>query len=157
MKRLLNILPLIICVIGTGIIVFVIKEHWESKQEDASEYVKPLPATAPDAETFSPQDRKLAGQVFDNPGLLDSRSTPASSAIAIHDKDARPPMMSAQFKGIEKDDAEPKQVQQLSPFVESFVSLRTDAMHNPDSEQNKAVVKSIMGKRQRRVAELGID
>lgn len=157
MKRLVGILPFVVFAVGAWIIVSAVVKHRETKRETVSEDTKSVPAVAPDAETFSPQDRELVGQVFDEPELLDSRPVPAIPLVAIHDEDGRPAMMSAQTQGVDKemDGAEPVQEQPL--LIESFASLRTDAVRNPESEQNQATVKKIMGMRQRRVAELGMD
>jgi len=170
MKRIITILPILVCLAGAWIIVAAVMEHREKKKEDVLVVeIEPLPAVAPDADTYSAQDRELVRQVFDEPETLDAEraSLPHNwkrvvtdlaqeATKANHGNTDRPALMSAQFQGTENEtiEAGSEQVQSPPSMVESFASLRTDAVRNPDSEQNQAAVKSIMQKRQNRIAEL---
>ncbi len=99
-------------------------------------------------------------QVFSSPEMLDEKQ----SRVGLSQKEtpkipARPELMSALFQGAEPGTVKPEieQVQVASPLIESFASLRTDAVRNPESAQNQATVKSIMKKRQRRVMQREMD
>ena len=56
------------------------------------------------------------------------------------------------LSGGPRQSGEPTQVGDLY-FWEDFASLRTDAVRNPDSEQNRATIEAIFQKRSQRLAE----
>ncbi len=160
MKRIIQFLPLVVCIGGLAIIVMAILEHREKKQDIAIvELPKPMTAVAPDSEHYTTQDQKLVQQVFDHPKTLDSADTSKNSIVDETTVPSSTSLVSSQFKGtgIHGEPQDINRIQATTSHFDGFASLRTDAVRNPDSQQNQATVKSIMGKRQRRVSQLGLD
>lgn len=160
MKRIIQFLPLVVCIGGLAIIVMAIREHREKKQDIAVvELPKPMTAVAPDSEYYTTQDQKLVQQVFDQPKMLDSTVT---SNHAVADETTLPSstfLVSRPFqdRGIHSESSNINRIQTSASYFDDFASLRTDTVCNPDSQKNQATVNSIMEKRQRRVNQLRLD
>ncbi|MBN2785357.1 MAG: hypothetical protein JXR25_11055 [Pontiellaceae bacterium] len=156
MKRIVHILPLLVCVGGIGIIVVAIKESREEQQKAAFvEKAVPQEAAAPDAKTYAPQDRKLVQQVFDNPQMMDDASPQAAAISSSVERPGNPSTLSSSMNNASMHMERPSETITVPPKnLESFASLRTDAVRNPESQQNQATAEEIMKMRQRRVERL---
>ena len=155
MKRIIHVLPLLVCIGGIGIIIAAIIESNEKESEAiVAEPPSAEIAVTPDAETYSQADRQLVQQVFENPQTMDdARNQPtASSVLAAHPANGAT-MSSTENESIPLNEST-ETIHVPPKNVESFASLRTDAVRNPESEQNQTTAKKIMQMRQRRVEQL---
>ncbi len=157
MKRLTSILPFVVCGVGAWILVSTLIEYRGSKREDTvAGNAKALSAAPPESAHYAEQDQRLVEQVFDNPKILDSLQSKASSITAV-DGIAISEMAMGISTNTPTEWEVPKTLSVSSSEIASFSSLRADAVRNPESEQNQATARSIMKMRQRRVTRLGLD
>ncbi|MBN2785889.1 MAG: hypothetical protein JXR25_13790 [Pontiellaceae bacterium] len=156
MKRIICTLPLLACIGGIGIIVAAVIESHE-KQTEPAFIDRPTAEVAmvPDADTFTQQDRELVQQVFDNPQVMDDTSSqhPTVSSLVVRPENGST-MSSAGNNSSMNIERSAETIAVPTENLESFASLRTDAVRNPESEQNQAAAKEIMKMRQRRVEQL---
>lgn len=129
---------------------------WKPAKKDVQEPVQ-LKTAVPDALTET--DRTVLLTAFEEPEAFHQETSEIDSALEENlvryaDLSGRPVLMS------EKEaKAQPRErvahVNTNRPrFMNTFSSLRTDEVRSPDSEQNRAAVRSIMKKRQDRVSQL---
>jgi hypothetical protein len=154
MKRIIQFLPLAVVFIGIATIIYYVRDH-KIKKTIARELVYPE-ASAPESENMTPTDQDLVQSVFDNPQEVDALPAHNASALAREMLVNRPALMPATLEntsehGVYLDLAK---MREEPPMAESFYSLRTDAVRNPYSEQNRAAVNSIMKSRQKRISQL---
>ena len=158
MRRILHLLPVLVVLAGIGIITHYAMESRNQKKEQEAAKVEEPPAAAPVADTLAPMDQALVNQVFDDPETLDSVPEPVPAKALDHHASLanRPPLMPPKIEETDKREAylESDAMKAAPPYVKGFASLRTDAVRNPDSEQNRAAVRSIMKKRAQRISQL---
>jgi len=70
------------------------------------------------------------------------------------DLSSRPALMSERQSNIQERDRVADVNTNTPKFMDSFALLRKEEVRNPDSEQNRAAVTSLMKKRQNRVGQL---
>ncbi len=152
MKRIIHILPLLVCVAGMGFIVAAIMEYRGSQNKPtAIERGVPQAAVAPDAETYGALDRKLVKKVFEEPDALNDALSeslfPADAARVGRNPEPMASIADCSSMHIDRSAA----IVVSQPLIESFASLRTDEVRNPASKQNQETVRSLRDMRQRRV------
>lgn len=148
MQKIIQILPLVVIGVAVGMIAVHIVERQKEKAEakpsiTVAEKVAQLPVNSQLSET----DRQLAERAFQAPEELDSAI--ASNSLVSPVPPQRPTMMS-EVNVQEPTNRAPAGDDQY--FQKDFESLRTDAVKNPDSEQNRATIKKLMEMRQRRLS-----
>lgn len=153
MQKIVQGLPILVVIAALGLIGFHAIESRKAKKKPEPAVVSAEKLTAenlPVDQALSESDRKLVFRAFDAPEELDAAAVvPENQAtdqlFAVH-----PALLS------EIEPAEPfrKSVTaEWNPsFQKDFESLRTEAVRNPDSEQNRATVNALMQKRQQRLA-----
>lgn len=154
MRRIICSLPLLALIGGVAIVIgAIIEAHKKPVDSDSKKNPSAQVAVAPDADTFTDQDRKLVNQVFDNPHLIDAplpQQTRSSTVVHPENEASLPTFANNPPSNINQ----PIESTILTANQESFASLRTDVIRNPDSEQNKATAQTIMEMRQKRVERL---
>ena len=153
MKYLIRILPLVVCVAGVWIIVSTVRKHQETQEAVVLKEAKVPTAIVPDAETYEPKDRELVQQVFEEPERFDS-ALPKTVSVAVASRPEGTIFMPDLAVNMIEKPRDPRTISMSSEEIDSFTSLRTDAVRNPESEQNQATVRTLMKMRQRRVSWL---
>jgi len=157
MQKFIQTLPIIVVIAALSIIIYQISEERQAKKKPEPSITVAQKVTAdqlPISEELPEKDRQLVARVFDAPEDLDASIIASVSATAALVSTARPVRLS-EIEPVQPVKAEPLSDEWEPYFKKDFESLRTDAVLNPDSEQNRAVVKTLMQKRQQRLARDG--
>jgi hypothetical protein len=155
MQKIVQSLPILVIAVAIGIIAYQVAEHRRIKAEAQAE-IPPVAekVTAdqlPVATNLPALDRQLVSKAFASPETLDQASV-TSSTEAVQRPATRPTLLSETMSAGSPEAVE-TDGHQDAYFQKDFESLRTDAVRNPDSEQNRATVNTLMLKRQQRLAK----
>ncbi len=159
MRRIIHILPILVVMAGIGIIVYYAHEDHNQKKarDEAAAQSIPIEAKAPESKHFSPKDWQLAQTVFGAPSSLDAQTNAIQSVVVDPNANLanRPALLSSKTQPVtQKDYSDLPQMQVPPPYVEDFMSLRTKAIRDPESAQNRKIRKDIATKRQKRIRQL---
>lgn len=155
MQKIVQSLPILVVAVAIGIITYQIAEHQRIKAASKPENpVAEKVATdqLPVATNLPESDRQLVSTAFASPETLDSAVAVQGSNSVVRPME-RPVLLS---------EIEPVQPAvstnsatggQDAYFQKDFESLRTDAIRNPDSPENRATVTALMLKRQQRLGQ----
>jgi len=159
MQKIVQGIPVVVIIVATGMLIYSFVEHRKETEnlrtDSATTAVEKVTADRlPIAAELPVADRRLAEQAFKSPEKLDA-SEPGTSADTGTPA-GRPPERPLLLSAIEPDESSPFPAantvgNQDRYFQKDFESLRTDAVRNPDSAQNRATVKTLMQKRQQRL------
>jgi len=153
MQKVVQTLPLIVIAAAVGLIAYQSVEHRQradNKAESADIAVQKMTSEQlPVDQTLPVSDRQLADQAFRSPETLDGSAVSKSLAGSAN------PLCSTQVVRLSDLAPEPQVTvtdgTQDAYFQKDFESLRTDTFRNPDSEHNRAIVNTLMIKRQQRL------
>lgn len=157
MQKIIQSLPVIVIVAALSVIIYhVIEERQVTKKPEPAVAVAekvaaenlPVSANLPEA------DRQTVSRVFNTPEQLDAALTVPTPVSAEKLSVAHPALLS-EAKSVEVAKT-PVSTDWNPAFQKDFESLRTEAIRNPDSEQNRDTVKTLMQKRQQRLAQKGL-
>lgn len=174
MQKIIHGLPVVVVI--TALIMighYIIEERKAKKPPEPGVVVaeKVAAENLPVSETLPEADRQLVARVFNAPEELDAATAvPAArpaEKTAVTEKPNAATVASTASPQAEKapallSEVEPS-TQSKTPvsadwkpaFQKDFESLRTEAVRNPDSAQNRATVNTLMQKRQQRLAREG--
>jgi len=150
------ILPVVVIAAGIGISTFWIIDDHKSKNDAVAPAVTAQTVSAGQtiaAEGLTTQDHCLVQRVFNSPEKLD-----ADGAVSLSNTDVveavRHPLLMSEIEPVQPI-AVAAYTTENRPlyFQKDFESLRTDAVRNPDSAQNRATVSALMQKRHQRLEQ----
>ncbi len=152
MKKIIQSLSIVVVFAGVGIWIYHIVEDLKLRKDPeppATTAQKISPDELPISEEVVAQDRALLEKTFKTPEALDAAEVVTSSTASAPPIE-RPTLMS-EIDFPEKAPKPPVDTKKLPYFHAGFASLRTDAVRNPDSEQNQKTVTRLMQMRQQRL------
>ncbi len=154
MQKIVQSLPIIVLLAALGVIGWHIIEARKAKHIlEPCVYVaeKTDAENLPVAENLPKADRQFVLRAFNAPEELDT----ALIALETRSVDKAAVVHPALLSEIEPSLAVKKSVTAnwKPAFQKDFESLRSEAIRNPDSEQNRTTVKTVMQKRQQRLAQ----
>lgn len=155
MQKIVQSLPILVVAVAVGIIAYQIAEHRRIKAESKPEIPvaeKVAAAQLPVATNLPESDRQLVSKAFASPETLDSSVTvQTSNSVA---RPAERPVLLSEIEPVKPPVATNSATGgQDAYFQKDFESLRTDAIRNPDSPENRATVTALMLKRQQRLGQ----
>ncbi len=153
MQKIIQALPILVIVVAIGIITYYVVEDRKAKQEPEPKVTvaeKVLAKDLPVSEELSEADHQVVSKAFASPEDLDAPASPEAVTVKPASKMEPIPFPEAELS--EKSIVSKPEDTTPPYFHDAFASLRTDAVKNPDSTQNRATVKTIMQKRQQRLA-----
>jgi len=156
MRRILNGLPIAVVVAGTVLLAYQIAEHRKVSKKPVAEIaqVQKVPeGRMPGSENLPEKDRLMADRVFSAPETLDADSAASvSNTGAVEAVSHTQPM--SEILPVQPPEEGLRDTETNPPYFHNdFASLRTDAVRNPDSPENRATVNALMLKRQQRLAK----
>lgn len=153
MQKIIHALPVVVVMAAISIIGYQIVESRKAKKKPEPTVVVAEKVTAenlPISKELPEADRQLVARVFNTPEELDAAAVVPETRGAVKTSVVHPVLLS-EVKFSEQP--ETTVTADWNPaFQKDFESLRTDAIRNPDSEQNRTTVNTLMQKRQQRLA-----
>ena len=157
MQKIVQILPIVVVIAAIAMITYYVVEdrRKDVKEEPAITVAEKIPASQlPVSDELTEADQQIVSRAFEAPEELDTAENPTRTP--------RPELLSVKEKptGRLSEISTPVSMAEAKPadttpmyFVDDFSSLRTDAVRNPDSEQNRTTINTLMKKRQQRLAQ----
>lgn len=159
MQKTIQSVPLLVIAVGVGIIVYHVVEDRKAKKvpEPVATVAEKMPASQlPVSDELTEADQQIVSRAFEAPEELDTAESPTltlrSEPFSVKEKPTG--RLSEISTPVSLAEAKPADTTPMY-FVDDFSSLRTDAVKNPDSAQNRATVTTLMQKRQTRLARDG--
>lgn len=156
MQKLIQRLPIIVVISAFCMTVCFFIESRQVKKRVNSEITGAEKVSAgqlPISQKLPEKDRQLVARVFDAPEKLDAVEAVSRSNIQGVEPVCHPPLMSKTADGgATRIEIQPPETN-TPYFHKDFESLRTDAVSNPDSVQNRTTVTALMQMRQRRLEQ----
>jgi len=153
MQKIVEMLPIIVIAVAVGFITLHIVEKRRTKEEPGPEIAVAKKVTQLQlADDLSTSDRRIAERAFHAPEEMDAVSTASAEAnVAVRPPERPSGSLLSEMEFVEPETLGPAGNDQY--FQKDFESLRTDAVRNPDSAQNRATVNRIMQIRQQRLQQ----
>lgn len=156
MHKIIHGLPVVVVIAALIMIGDYVAEERKAKKKPEPTVVaaeKVAAENLPVSETLPEADRKLVAHVFNAPETLDTATVVPDTRAAEPPAVTHPALLSEVASFAQA--ATPVTADWNPAFQKDFESLRTDAIRNPDSEQNRTTVNTLMQKRQQRLAREG--
>lgn len=156
MQKIIHWLPVVVVITALVMIGYYVVEERKTRKKPEPDTVVAEKVSAeklPVSETLPDADRRLVAHVFNAPETLDTATVVPDTRTAEPPSETHPALLSEVQSSAQP--ATPVTADWNPAFQKDFESLRTDAIRNPDSEQNRTTVNTLMQKRQQRLAREG--
>ena len=156
MQKIIQILPILVVVAAISMIAYQAAEHHREKTEQATEQrpatSEKLPAAElPVANNLPEIDRQLTKKAFKSPETLDSAVVTERPATKPHSQQSDSMMYLSDEKA--EHSLPVTDGDQDAYFKKPSEALTSDTLRDPDSEQNREIVESLLSKSPPRLAE----